>query len=104
MKPPPPMPAENGSVTPSTPAAATAASTALPPLRSMSIAASVASTSTVAAAPLEPTAVGFLTGGLPGQPPWSGRVPRRRARPRALTAAAMPATGALTAAVPATGP
>ena len=31
MKPPPPMPHENGSVTPSTPAAATAASTALPP-------------------------------------------------------------------------
>ncbi len=31
MKPPPPIPAENGSVTPSTAAAATAASTALPP-------------------------------------------------------------------------
>src|ERR687892_617474 len=34
MNPPPPMPAENGSVTPSTAAAATAASTALPPARS----------------------------------------------------------------------
>ena len=65
MKPPPPMPAENGSVTPSTPAAATAASTALPPLRSMSIAACVASRSTVAAAPPEPIAVGFLSPGLP---------------------------------------
>jgi len=34
MKPPPPMPQEKGSVTPSTLAAATAASTALPPSRS----------------------------------------------------------------------
>jgi hypothetical protein len=39
MKPPPPMPHENGSVTPSTPAAATAASTALPPSRRVVIAA-----------------------------------------------------------------
>ena len=105
MNPPPPMPAENGSVTPSTPAAATAASTALPPLRSMSIAASVARTSTVAAAPLEPTAVGFFTGGLPGPAAVAGTVPpppcrhrpcrrrlrrparrRRHARHRAVTA------------------
>ena len=63
MKPPPPMPAENGSVTPSTPAAATAASTALPPRRIMSIAACVASRSTVAAAPPEPTAVGIFAAG-----------------------------------------
>ena len=58
MKPPPPMPHENGSVTPSTPAAATAASTALPPLLSVSIAACVASVSTVAAAPPVPIDVG----------------------------------------------
>ena len=56
MKPPPPMPHEYGSVTPRTAAAATAASTALPPLRSVSIAASVPSTSTVAAAPRVPVA------------------------------------------------
>ena len=56
MKPPPPMPHENGSTTPSTPAAATAASTALPPLRRISIAVSVASGSTLAAAPPVPTA------------------------------------------------
>ena len=58
MKPPPPMPAENGSVTPNTAAAATAPSTALPPWRNVSIAACVARTSTVAAAPPVPTAVG----------------------------------------------
>jgi hypothetical protein len=39
MKPPPPIPHENGSVTPSTAAEATAASIALPPRRRMSIAA-----------------------------------------------------------------
>ena len=61
MKPPPPMPAENGSVTPSTPAAATVASTALPPRLSVSIAALVASASTVPAAPPLPTAVGSFT-------------------------------------------
>ena len=57
MNPPPPMPAENGSVTPSTPAAATVASIAFPPLRSVRIAAAVASRSMVAAAPPLPTAV-----------------------------------------------
>ena len=61
MKPPPPIPDENGSVTPSTPAAATVASIALPPRRSVSIAAFVASASTVAAAPPLPVAVGSLT-------------------------------------------
>ena len=58
MKPPPPIPHENGSVTPRTAAAATAASTALPPSRSVSMAACVASVSTVAAAPPVPVAVG----------------------------------------------
>ena len=58
MNPPPPMPHEYGSVTPSTPAAATAASMALPPWRSVSIAAWVPARSTVAAAPPLPTAVG----------------------------------------------
>ena len=62
MKPPPPMPHENGSVTPSTPAAATAASTALPPERSTLIAVCVASGSTVEAEPPYPTAVGVLGG------------------------------------------
>src|SRR5206468_1895887 len=57
MKPPPPTPDENGSVTPSTPAAVTAASTALPPPFRVSIAAWVASVSTVAAAPPVPVAV-----------------------------------------------
>ena len=56
MNPPPPIPAENGSVTPSTPAAAIAASTALPPRRSVLIAAFVAKRSTVAAAPPGPRA------------------------------------------------
>ena len=58
MNPPPPIPHENGSVTPSTAAAATAASTALPPRRKMSIPACVASLSTDAAAPPVPTEVG----------------------------------------------
>src|SRR3954454_17514961 len=62
MNPPPPMPQEKGSTTPSTPAAATAASTALPPERRTSIAAWVASGSTVAAAPPLPTAVGVWGG------------------------------------------
>src|SRR4051812_38198978 len=60
MNPPPPMPQLNGSTTPSTPAAATAASKALPPAASTSIAAFVASGSTLAAAPLYPSAVGCL--------------------------------------------
>src|SRR5580765_6457801 len=58
MKPPPPTPHENGSVTPSTPAAVTAASMALPPFFSVSIAACVASVSTDAAAPPVPIDVG----------------------------------------------
>src|SRR4051794_26461311 len=62
MKPPPPTPEEKGSTTPSTPAAAIDASTALPPLRRTRIAAWVASGSTVAAAPRVPTAVRVLGG------------------------------------------
>src|SRR5829696_6917394 len=58
MKPPPPIPQENGSVTPRTAADATAASTAFPPRRRMPTAASVASVSTDAAAPPVPIAVG----------------------------------------------
>src|SRR5215210_5404880 len=58
MKPPPPIPHEKGSVTPSTAAEATAASTALPPRRRMSIPACVASFSTEAAAPPVPIDVG----------------------------------------------
>src|SRR4051812_34923117 len=56
MKPPPPMPATYGSVTPRVALAAIAASTALPPARSTWIAALVASGSTVAAAPCDPVA------------------------------------------------
>ena len=55
------MPHEYGSTTPSTPAAVTAASTALPPWRSTRMAASVAALSTVAAAPPVPSAVGTTT-------------------------------------------
>src|SRR5438045_9358259 len=58
MKPPPPIPHENGSATPRTPAAVTAASTAFPPRFSASIAACVASVSTLAAAPPVPVEVG----------------------------------------------
>src|SRR3954453_23726520 len=58
MNPPPPTPHEKGSVTPRTPAAATAASTALPPAFSVSMAACVASVSTLAAAPPVPMDVG----------------------------------------------
>src|SRR5215207_1893203 len=58
MKPPPPTPHENGSVTPRTAADPTAASTAFPPRRRMPTAASVASFSTDAAAPPVPIAVG----------------------------------------------
>src|SRR4051794_16016828 len=58
MKPPPPTPHEKGSATPRTPAAATAASTAFPPLCSASIAARVASVSTLPAAPPLPVEVG----------------------------------------------
>src|SRR3954470_10224094 len=58
MKPPPPIPHENGSATPRTPAAVTAASTAFPPRFNASIAACVASVSTLAAAPPVPVDVG----------------------------------------------
>src|SRR3982751_5875885 len=51
------MPLENGSVTPRVAAAATAASTALPPRRSTSRPVRVAVASTVATAPPYPTAV-----------------------------------------------
>src|SRR5689334_10423108 len=57
MNPPPPIPEENGSVTPRTPAAAIAASTALPPSRSACTAAPVAVASTLDAAPPVPVAV-----------------------------------------------
>src|SRR5204862_6946492 len=62
-KPPPPIPAEYGSVTPRVAAAATAASTALPPARSTSIADRLASASTVATAPPVPIATACLPGG-----------------------------------------
>ena len=61
MKPPPPMPQLYGSTTPSTLAAAIAASNALPPPAITSIAACVASGSTLAAAPPLPLAVGCFS-------------------------------------------
>src|SRR4051794_34829538 len=60
------MPAENGSVTPRVAAAATAASTALPPDRSTSRPTCVAVGSTVATAPPQPTAVGPSAAGSAG--------------------------------------
>ena len=62
MKPPPPIPQLYGSTTPSTAAAAIAASKAFPPfVACTSIAACVASGSTLAAAPREPSAVGVFS-------------------------------------------
>src|SRR6185437_949332 len=61
MKPPPPGPATNGTVTPNALAVATAASTALPPCFSTSMPAWLASTSIDATAPPEPTATGCFT-------------------------------------------
>jgi hypothetical protein len=61
MKPPPPRPQLYGSTTPSTLAAAIAPSNALPPRLSTSIAALVASGSTLAAAPPVPLAVGCFS-------------------------------------------
>src|SRR3954451_8969409 len=61
MKPPPPRPQLYGSTTPSTLGAAIAAADALPPFLSTSIAALVASGSTLAAAPPVPFAVGCLS-------------------------------------------
>src|SRR3954467_14994011 len=71
MKPPPPSPHENGSATPRTPAAVTAASTAFPPRFSASIAACVASVSTLAAAP--PVAAAAPGPGGAGRGRWAGR-------------------------------
>ncbi len=94
MKPPPPTPQLNGSVTPSTPAAVTAASTALPPLRRASIAAPVATESTLAAAPPVPVAVALGTwrnGPLGGAGGWGCR--GFAATPAgSASAVAMPAT------------
>src|SRR5687767_12999308 len=61
------MPAENGSVTPSVAAAATAASTALPPRRRTSRPTAVAVASTVETAPPYPYAVG-PSGAAPAAP------------------------------------
>lgn len=60
------MPAENGSVTPSAAAVATAASTALPPRRSTSMPIWLASASMLDTAPRWPTCSGTLPGGAPG--------------------------------------
>src|SRR5215218_4112047 len=78
------MPAEYGSVTPRVAAAATAASTALPPARSTSRPAAEASRSTVAIAPPVPVATGCLVGGA-----WPARTGAAvAARQRAATRAA----------------
>jgi len=60
MKPPPPTPQLKGSVTPSVAAAATAASTALPPLFRIASAACEAGSLIVATAPPVPLATGLL--------------------------------------------
>src|SRR5437764_11785087 len=60
MKPPPPMPQLNGSVTPSVAAAATAASIALPPWLRMAIADCEAFSLMVATAPPVPVETGGL--------------------------------------------
>jgi len=61
MKPPPPGPATNGSVTPSVEAVATAASMALPPALSTRMPAWLALNSELATAPPVPVATGCLT-------------------------------------------
>src|SRR5471030_940950 len=60
MKPPPPRPQLNGSVTPNVAAAATVASMALPPLFRMASAAFDAGSLMVATAPPMPVATGVL--------------------------------------------
>src|ERR671912_2206503 len=85
MNPPPPMPAEYASVTPRVAAAATAASTALPPSRSTSRPAAEASRSTVAIAPPVPVATGCL---VSSRPPLAGAAGAVAARNRAARRAA----------------
>src|SRR3954466_15747343 len=83
------MPAENGSVTPSVAAAATAASTALPPWRSTSRPTAVAVASTVVTAPPYPVAV---------DPRAAGVVTTGRADGAAAAGAATSVTGRVRAA------
>src|SRR4051812_32230641 len=89
MTPPPPIPAEYGSVTPRAAPATTAASTAFPPLRSTSSAALDASRSTVATAPPVPAAVGCLGVG-------AGRAGAGRATAPAGTASRRPSASSRT--------
>ncbi|GHH33999.1 hypothetical protein GCM10018775_05990 [Streptomyces umbrinus] len=87
------MPDEYGSVTPSAAAVATAASTALPPLRRISIPAAEASASTLATAPPYPTATGtFSAGPEPPEGPEEGG-----AAPTDITAAETATTARLRA-------
>ncbi len=67
MKPPPPMPQLNGSVTPRVAAAATAASIALPPWFRIASAALEAGSLMVATAPPLPVATGVLENAAPGK-------------------------------------
>src|SRR5687767_3259299 len=74
------MPADNGSVTPRVAAAATAASMALPPLRSTASPTPVAVASTVAIAPPDPVAVGTagaFVGEATGVAGWAALGPTR---------------------------
>src|SRR5919198_2170344 len=64
MNPPPPIPATYGSVTPRVAATATAASTAFPPLRRISMPTRVASASTLATAPPVPVATACFGSGV----------------------------------------
>src|SRR5471030_2562693 len=67
IKPPPPRPQLNGSVTPSVAAAATVASMALPPLFRMASAAFEAGSLMVATAPPVPVATGVLANAAGGR-------------------------------------
>src|SRR5688500_1378565 len=83
IKPPPPMPHEYGSVTPRAAAAATAASTALPPSLRTCIPTCDASRSTVATAPPVPVAVGCFvvgTGFAPSAPEAGNTSPKAALR------------------------
>src|ERR671919_445037 len=97
--PPPPIPHVYGSVTPSTAAAATAASTAFPPWLSTPMAACVANGSTVAAAPPVPTATACFggSGGLLATARSGASivtVPKTRKRAKAWMRRRRPATSA----------
>src|SRR5699024_123249 len=87
-KPPPPIPHEYGSVTPSAAAVAMAASTALPPSASTRRPMSLAYGSTDDTAPPEPIASGTFSGSGTGSAAWAvNGLPAAAVTPRAAPAA-----------------